>query len=331
MPNFMGQVVLVADEITGLSVGPMPFRKDLEKSEPQTVAQLVAAIRAIGGTVVHYNSPRDLAEKAREHQGAVVLSIFGGEASRNRMALVPAICETYGLTCIGPDVYGRIIAQDKEVSKRLARDVELSTPPWKVIRSEGDISSLAKMTYPCVVKPLMEGSSIGISQVNLVRTSNAAAQLTQKLLSGLGQPVLVEGFVAGREVAFVAIEKGQTMHTAFCEVIVQDRPDFFQQVLFDAEEKVNPTTGRTVINIDSELCEQDRHALLAFLRAFGSFGYCRVDGRLVDGRFHFLEMTPDAWIDPLGQFAMGFTEIGWTYEQVIGAVLASAGTTPPDQ
>ena len=324
-------IVVVADEIVGLNVGPLWSRRDLEQSDQQTVQQLLATLEAMGRKVFHYKTPRELADNAQKHRDAVVLSIFGGEASRNRMALVPAICETYKLVFIGPDVYGRIIAQDKEVSKRLAVDVGLKTPPWRIVRDLADLNSLSRLKMPCVVKPLLEGSSIGISQKNLVRNHEEATSLARLLLLKLEQPVLVEEFVSGREVAFIAIESLAGMHTAYSEVIVEGSPGFFLQTLFDAEEKANRTHGRTVVNIDAELSEQDTCCLKEFLRAFGTFGYCRIDGRHADGQFHFIEMTPDAWIDPLGQFAMAFTQKGWSYEDVIRAVLASIDKVPPNR
>lgn len=114
-------------------------------------------------------------------------------------------------------------------------------------------------------------------------------------------------------------------------MIVEGIPDFFEHTLFDASEKANRTLGRTVKNIDSELTEEDKIRLKRFLQSFGRFGYCRIDGRHENGRFHFLEVTPDAWIDPDGQFAMAFTEKGWTYQQVIHAVLTSAAKAPQDR
>lgn len=324
-------VVVVADEIVDRNFGPLWSRRNLEQSDQQTVQQLLNAIEALNREVVHYQTPQELADNASRHRDAVVLSIFGGEVSRNRMALVPAICETYGLSFIGPDVYGRVIAQDKEVSKRLALDVGLRTPPWRIVRNITDLNGVFSLTLPCVVKPLLEGSSIGIAQKSLVRTYDDAAELARELLEAMEQPVLIEEFVAGREVAFVAIQSREGQHTAYSEVVVEGSPDFFLQTLFDAEEKANRTHGRTVRNIDSELDDEDQQRLVSFLQAFGTFGYCRIDGRHADGKFHFLEMTPDAWIDPLGQFAMAFTERGWTYEDVIRAVLTSTVEVPPSR
>ena len=316
-------VVLIADVINESTFQQLYSRRDLEKSEKETISQIVDAIHKLGREVVHYQSPNELAKNACHHKNDVVLSIYGGEESRNRMALVPAVCEAFGLKYIGPDVYGRIIAQDKEISKRLAVDVGLRTPEWRIIRKPEDIKCLNNFYFPCVIKPLMEGSSIGISQKNLSHTTEQAIVLVHKLLTNLDQPVIAERFISGRETALSIIENKHGFNWAYSEIFVKGFPNFFRDQLFDVEEKNNPTIERTVRNIDEELSRSDLDKILSFLESFGYFGYCRVDGRHSDGKFHFLEMTPDAWINKKGQFAMAFTEKGWSYERVINDLLLS--------
>lgn len=319
-------VVLIADAWEqGNSAAPVHLRRDLEMTDANTLRDLTNAIEALGLRVHRYTEPAVLAEYAQEHRDDIVLSIYGGQGSRNRMALVPAVCEAFELRFIGPDTYGRIIAQDKEVSKRLAADCGLLTPTWRIVRDSTDLEYNAGLSYPVVVKPLAEGSSIGISQRNIAADREAAASVTLELLEAFQQPVLIEEFVAGREVAYARIERAGPDAWAFSEVVIEGDPHHFHHRLFDACEKLIPTNGRSVLNIDSELADTDHQALDAFLAAYGPFGYCRVDGRLANGRFHFLELTPDAWIAPRGQFACGFTEKGWDYARVIAAVLASSG------
>jgi D-alanine-D-alanine ligase len=293
-------------------------------TESDTLGALFDAIGGLGLKVHHYRNPAVLGRNAWRHKQDVVLAIYGGQRSRNRMALVPAICESFGLKFIGPDVYGRIVAQDKEVSKRLAKDCGLRTPAWRVVRDEDGVRHAAALTLPVVVKPLLEGSSIGISQESRVTSLHKLAGFARDLLHACEQPVLVEEFVPGREVAYARIQKAGDLAWAFSEIAIASDPSYFENHLFDADEKQNRTPDRIVRNIDAELSLDDRQSIDSFLEAFGTYGYCRVDGRLANGKFWFIEMTPDAWIAPTGQFAMGFTEKGWSYAAVIEAVLASA-------
>jgi D-alanine-D-alanine ligase len=319
-------VVVVADLLTDSGErGAYSARRDLEQTEEPTLDEICSAIESLGLQVQHCANPAQLASSANAHSSDVVLSIYGGALSRSRMALVPAICEALDLRYVGPDAYGRIIAQDKEISKRLAADCGLVTPPWRVIRSRGEADSINSLTPPIVVKPLLEGSSIGISPQSLQTSHEGARAAALDLLERFAQPVIVEQFVAGREVSYNRIEGDGPTTWSFSEVIITGDGGYFEHRLFDAEEKMIRRPGRTVANIDSDLSGDERARLERFLGSIGRYGYCRVDGRLNEGTFAFIELTPDAWLGRLGQFAMGFTEKGWSYEQVLAEILLSAG------
>ena len=323
-------LVLVADLWDESSAGDFQNadRRDLEQTDRATLDDIIAAANTLGIEVHHYQSPAELAEHAEQHRRDVVLSIYGGSCSRSRMAVTPAVREAFGLRFIGPDAYGRVIAQDKEISKRLAAECGLRTPAWRLVRSEKEASIASRLAPPVVVKPLLEGSSIGISAASLQHSAEGARDHAVALLRHFGQPVLVEQFVPGREVSYTKIEHPDEDLWALCEVLLTGEEDYFTERLFHADEKVIRDPRRTVRNIDALLLREDKAAIDHFLTAFGRYGYCRVDGRLNHGKFHFIELTPDAWLGRGGQFAMSYTEKGWNYPDVIAAILASAGPTP---
>lgn len=322
-------VVLVADSLDeSVQTTPIHLRRDLEMSDRFTLDSVNEALESLRLRVVRYSTPAELCANIGRHRSDVVLPLFGGEISRNRLALVPAICEANGVCYIGPDAYGSIICQDKEISKNLARDCGLRTPWHLVIRSPDQAERLEKAPTPFVVKPLFEGSSIGITQRNLVTNPTDGRALACELLSGLGQPVIVEGFVKGREVSYNCIERSGTNHWSFSEVYVVGDDDYFDHHLFDAEEKMLRRLPRTVRAIDDQLSEVDRKAMDHLLATLGHFGYCRIDGKHVDGQFEFIEITPDPWLAPTGAFAAGFTGNGWSYADVILAIVLSAFRDP---
>ena len=322
-------VVLVADLIDEVGDRPVHERRDLERTDAKTLAAIATAIGELGLKLRHYLEPADLARNADLHRGDVVWAIYGGEVSRNRMALVPAICESFGLRYVGPDTYGRVVAQDKEISKRIAVDHGLWTPRWRLLRSAADAPYVRGLALPVVVKPALEGSSIGLSRRNLVDNWDDATALAVELNRSLDQAILIEEFAPGREVAFSCIEPADRGLWAFSETAMAGDPSYFETRLYDADEKFNRKPERGIRLIDELLSPPDHIAIERFLAAFGRYGYCRVDGRLVDGRFCFLELTPDAWIAPAGQFANSLAQKGFDYAEVIARVLASAPAVPP--
>jgi D-alanine-D-alanine ligase len=259
--------------------------KDLEMTDETTMRALLQAPSELGLKVYHYRDPKSLAVNAKEHARDIVLSIYGGKGSRNRMALVPAMCEVHGLAYVGPDVYGRVICQDKEVSRNLARECGLDTPRRRIIRAPEDMKVIERFPTPYVLKPAMEGSSIGIGPHSLVRNGEDRLAVARGLFDELGPPIMVEAFVAGREVSYNCIEASPENVWAYSEIYVEGRDDYFDSHLFDANEKLNRRLPRRVRTIDGELNEKDRERLNRLLAMVGRFGYCRVDGKHRDGQY----------------------------------------------
>jgi len=319
-------VVIVADPLDDIYARPQShLRRDLEKTADYVLAEITAAIKILGLAVHHYTTPAQLADAAHKHRRDVVLSIYGGQNSRNRMALVPAICESFDLQYIGPDVYGRVICQDKELSKRLAREAGLITPPHLVIRRTEDLVALNSLRVPYVVKPLWEGSSIGIGPHSLIHASDVGINVAKELLRAFEAPVIAESFVSGIETNFSIIHAGPQTEYRLTEAYIPEDPNYFSNHLFDAEQKLERQSEVQNRPLDAAalLGEADRKALLRLSSFVGGIGYGRIDGKLHRGRFHFLEITPDAWLAESGSFASGFLASGWTYPQVIRAVLLS--------
>jgi D-alanine-D-alanine ligase len=244
------------------------------------------------------------------------------------MALVPAICETFDLTYVGPDVYGRIICQDKEVSKAIAVQAGLKTPPHRIVRSEDDLTSVQDFPLPYVVKPLWEGSSIGIGEDSLVHLRKAGEALLKELLRSLKQPLMVEAFIPGREVSWCFIEGPKEIQLrSFAEVLWNNDPEYFDRNLYDAQHKFLAEHNKVVRNIESELSAEDNDALERLIQLTSPLGYGRVDGKFWNGEFVFLEITPDAWLGPTGTFASGFLHTGFSFPEVIRRLLLSAETS----
>jgi D-alanine-D-alanine ligase len=318
-------VVLVADMLEDTTIAPEThLRRDLEKTTAKVLADISDAIRSLGLTAYHYRDPAVLATAAPKHRGDIVLSVYGGQSSRSRMALVPAICETFQLPCVGPDAYGRVICQDKEISKRLAREAGLTTPEYLLARDETDLDAIADFPLPFVAKPVLEGSSIGIGPDNLVRSSDEGLKVVRQLLSEFSTPIMVESFVAGMETNVSLIETQAQIELRVSESYVPDVPSYFDSHLFDAGDKLrtdSPIRNRALpLNV---LSKADRDAILCLVKLIGGIGYGRVDGKFSGGRFHFLEITPDAWLGKTGAFVSGFVQNGWSYEDVIRSILLS--------
>lgn len=318
-------VVLVADPLEDSAPDSRTFlRRDLEKTSNRVLDEVVGSISRLGFDCTIYKEPSQLASAADRHKNDIVLSIYGGEKSRNRMALVPAICESFGLNYIGPDAYGRVLCQDKEMSKRLAKEAGLQTPAHLMLRDDSSLELLCRFPLPYVIKPVWEGSSIGIGPKNLVHTASDGILLAKQLLDTMRQPLLAERFIPGLEVNYSLIQLKDRTESRITQMVLEGCPNYFDENLFNAEDKLSEFSRFKNIMLSPDSMRADDLAALERLPSIvGGVGYARIDGKLFAGQFHFLEITPDAWLSASGAFASGFLQDGWTYDAVIEAILLS--------
>ena len=133
---------------------------------------------------------------------------------------IQQLCEELHLPYTGSDVLASRLGMDKVASKRRFEEAGLRVPRWGIV--EGPATSLPRelesLPYPVVVKPSRSGSSFGVSIVkDVTALPTAIAEAAH-----YGSPVIVEAFIAGRELTV-----GILGETALPVVEIRPRSGFF--------------------------------------------------------------------------------------------------------
>ncbi len=106
---------------------------------------------------------RDLAELRREGFARCFIALHGrgGEDGTIQGAL-----EMMGIPYTGSGVLGSALAMDKARTKLVWQASGIPTPAWEPLHSSSDMKAVAaRLGLPLVVKPVQEGSSLGITKV----------------------------------------------------------------------------------------------------------------------------------------------------------------------
>lgn len=114
-----------------------------------------------------------------------------------------AILEELEIPYVGSDTFTIAIASDKSLAKRLWQQVGLPTSPFCVARSEKDCEVFRgnpPFEYPLFVKPVAGRGSAGINDASIVRSYDQLVSGVVERLETIGQPVLIEKFLRGREI-----------------------------------------------------------------------------------------------------------------------------------
>lgn len=316
------ELVFIADRVTDHK-RPAHSDRNLEKLANGYFASMMNALNVIASSVTHYASPAEFMDHITKHSNSLVLSLWSGEKSRNRRALVPSICEAYGIPYVGADSYIQTICADKHLAKVFCRQYGIETTSDVVISSSNDFPILKTLKYPAVVKPNFEGGSIGILSKNLVDSCGEAMELCTQLLPHF-QQLLVEEYVAGEELSVCIAGSGNHIDVFEVIRIVVDGRNFFSHEIYSAETKKGEAASIRREVISEHFPLEIHNRLLALYRGLGKVDMIRIDGRLNNGVFSVIELTPDCNLSPGSSMSLAFRHAGYTHEQMLQRLCENA-------
>lgn len=155
-------------------------------------AAVASACRRLGYNVIEADiGPDDLG--ALEYDG-VVFPVLHGQFGEDGQ--LQAILEQRRMRFVGSGAVASRLAMDKGAAKRAWCEVGLSTAPWTTVDFLGGVDDLPiSLAPPVVVKPLAEGSSIGVRMCATADTlREAVADITR-----IHGRVLIEKRLVGPE------------------------------------------------------------------------------------------------------------------------------------
>jgi len=304
-----------------------------EWDEPATIAAVEAALRRVG-TVIRLEADAAFPRKLQDAHPDIVFNIAEGLHGPNREAHVPAICEFYGVPYTGSDVLTLALALDKRRAKEVFVARGVPTAPFTILGAGERLSD--DFPLPAVVKPVHEGSSMGIPERALCSSAAQVERRAVEIAESYRQSALVEGFLPGREftvaiignngdaralpvveIRFDALPAGALPLYGYEAKWVWDTTEAPLEI-FDCPADVNEALGREI----------EGAALDAF-HALGCRDWARVDVRLdAAGRANVIEINPLPGIlpDPRQNscFPKAARAAGIGYDALIGGVLETA-------
>lgn len=177
-----------------------------------------AAVEAI--VELHRRAPLD-AVLAVDDQGVVV-------AAR--------AAERLGLRHNPPDAVAA--TRDKAAMRQRLEAGSVPQPPFRVVPPGADaVAACAEIGYPCVIKPTSRAASQGVIRVDDDTEAAAAASRIQAILVDCPEPLVVEGFVPGAEVAV----EGLLVDGALEILAIFDKPDPLDGPYFEETIYVTPS------------------------------------------------------------------------------------------
>lgn len=278
---------------------------------------VLAALRA-KGVDAHAFDPaeRDLGELKREGFARCFITLHGrfGEDGTVQGAL-----ELLGIPYTGPGVMASSVAMDKLMTKRIWLAEGLPTPAWRQVHSAAETrAAFEALGSPMIVKPVREGSTIGLTKVTSAEQCAAAYELA----AGQDPMVMCEQFIAGDEVTCPVLGTDEQARALPVIRIVAPGGNYdYQNKYF---------TDDTQYLVPCGLPEGEEAAIQALVlkafRTLGCRGWARADV-MIDAatrKPYLLEINTSPGMTGHSLVPMSARATGLSYEDLCLRVLASA-------
>jgi len=152
------------------------------------------ALTKQGVNAVGVDVNRNICKELKDANYSHVFNVMHGRGGED--GVVQGVLELLKIPYTGSGVLGSALAMDKLRCKKIWQASSLPTPEYKELNSIEDCEiALEQLGLPMMVKPVLEGSSIGISKVNLREEMLPAWELAKKS----GGTIIAEKFIQGEE------------------------------------------------------------------------------------------------------------------------------------
>ncbi|MFA5489411.1 MAG: D-alanine--D-alanine ligase [Candidimonas sp.] len=232
--------------------------------------------------------------------------------------VIQGFLELLGLPYTGSGPMASSLAMDKIMTKKVWLQAGLPTPAYAVAESEDDLDRVIDAVgLPLVVKPPHEGSTLGITKV----AGRDELRAAYRLAARYDEQVLVEQFIAGRELTVAILGKGRSARALpIIEIVAPGgNYDYEHKYISDDTQYICPAH----LGEDSTR-EIQRLAERAYVE-LGCEGWARADFML-DGenRPWLLEMNTSPGMTSHSLVPMAAKAAGMTYADLCVAILSSA-------
>ena len=297
-------------------MGGMSAEREVSITTGRAVA---GALGELGHDVVEVDAKRDLPlVLAREAPDVAFMALHGRGGEDGT---VQGLLEIMRIPYTGCGVLASAATMDKVFTKRILGSRGIPVAEDVVLSRGADLRDAARMirqsiSYPVMVKPASEGSSIGVTEVSGEEALADALEVVFKS----DDTALIERFVTGRQLTVGIIGK-EPLVLPVLEIRTRDG-------FYDYQAKYEP--GRSWYTVPAELDNQvteraQRVALESFL-ALGCEDVARVDIMLEDdtGGLFVLEINTIPGMTATSLLPKAAAAAGMGFNEVVALVLEGA-------
>lgn len=303
-----------------------------EVNEWKTEYDIVSTLRAMGHEVTplgvqHELLPiRESVENWKPHIVFNLLEEFQGEAVYDQH--VVGYLELLKVPYTGCNPRGLVLSRGKALAKKMLAYHRIRVPGFAVFPRGRRVRKPRRLTFPVIVKSLMEHSSLGISQASVVDSEEKLAERVSFIHKNICTDAIAEEYIDGREL-YVGILGNQrlqvfpTWELVFKKKAESSLPIATARAKHNLDyQKLRGINHRFATGISEELKKHIAHNSKRIYRTLELDGYARVDYRLTaDEKLFFLEVNANPDLAEDEEFSSAAAHIDIPFEDLLQKIL----------
>ena len=280
-------------------------------------AGIAEALESLGHRVTRIDMGRDVAQKLAEARPDIVFNALHGTPGED--GTVQGMMDLMGLTYTHSGMVTSVIAIDKELTKQALVPHGVRMPAGTIVESES-LYTADPMARPYVVKPVNEGSSVGVAIVTqggnygdpIGRETEGPWKHFDRLLA--------EPFIRGRELTVAVLGE-----EALAVTELQPKSGFYD---YDAKYTDGLTDHVCPAQVPEAIAEAAMAMALKAHRLLGCRGCSRSDFRWDDEKgeegLYLLEVNTQPGMTPLSLVPEQARYRGMSYAELVQKIVEEA-------
>jgi len=274
------------------------------------------ALKKLGYNAVAIDASSDICEVLKKEQIDIAFIALHGGWGEN--GSIQGLLEVMGIPYTGSDVISSAVAMNKLASKKIFIYHKIPVPPFVIVHRLADSPLRTMAIHPSfamlwVVKPVSEGSSIGVS---IVKNKGQLESAIQQAFS-CGNEIIIEKYIEGKE-----IQIGILNDKVLGGVEIKTPYEYYSfKAKYDDEftEYVLPP------QLDEAVYARAKDIALSANRALGCSGATRVDLRIdSEGNPYVLEVNTIPGMTETSLLPKIAREAGLDFPALVAEILRGA-------
>lgn len=258
----------------------------------------------------------------QRHELDLVFNVLHGKYGED--GRIQGLLEVFGIPFVGSGVLSSAMTMNKRVTKEVYRSVGLRVPKDIILKKEPAVSiGKIKDTLgtPIVIKPVSEGSSIGISIMENDRDILAGIEKAFQF----DQEILLEEYVSGREITCAVLGRNHLLTLPLVEIVPKEAHQFFD---FDAKYTAGETNEICPAQIDSELQNEASKMAQSAHKALQCRDWSRTDMIINNDIIYMLETNTIPGMTETSLVPLAARGKGWDLGQLLDRMISTCLMEP---